>query len=87
MNKTVYVDPALLKSGSLSSAHFIKEIEKSWVIQSDVSETNNIDYYEQLSMEKVIEIYPELEKLFNSEPDRNVSFRKGSSSGKWYDFV
>ena len=87
MNKAVYVDPALLKGGSLRSAHFVIEIEKSWVIKSDVPETNNIDYYEQLSMEKVLEMYPELENLFNSEPERNVSFRKGTSSGKWYDFV
>ena len=87
MNKTVYVDPALLKGGSLRMAHFVKEMEKSWIIQSDVPETNNIDNYEKLSIEKVMEMYPELENLFNSELDRNVSFRKGNSSGKWYDFV
>ncbi|MDE7425799.1 MAG: hypothetical protein K2N51_19230 [Lachnospiraceae bacterium] len=86
MSKLIYVDPALMEGGELRTALFVKEINKSWVIQSENPKTRNIDEYEQLSKDKVLEMYPELDELLNMELDDTISFRKGINSGKWYDF-
>lgn len=86
MSKLIYVDLALMEGGELRTALFVKEINKSWVIQSENPKTRNIDEYEQLSKDKVLEMYPELDELLNMELDDTISFRKGINSGKWYDF-
>lgn len=87
MSKLIYVDPALLVEGSLlRTALFVKEIDESWIIQSENPETRNIDKYEKISKEKVLQMYPELDELFNLELHDTISFRKGINSGKWYDF-
>ena len=86
MSKLIYVDPALMEGGELRTALFVKEINKSWVIQSENPKTRNIDEYEQLSKDKVLQMYPELDELLNMELDDTISFRKGINSGKWYDF-
>ena len=87
MSKLIYVDPALMEGGELRTALFVKEINKSWVIQSENPKTRNIDEYEQLSKDKVLQMYPELDELLNMELDDTISFRKGINSGKWYDFL
>lgn len=87
MSKLIYVDPALMEGGELRTALFVKEINKSWIIQSENPKTRNIDEYEQLSKDKVLEKYPELDELLNMELDDTISFRKGINSGKWYDFL
>ena len=86
MNNMIYVDPALLKGGVLRSAYFVKEFDESWVIQSEAPGIKNIDLYEKLPENQVLQMYPELEELFALEPGTTVTFRKGVSSGKWYDF-
>lgn len=86
MSKLIYVDPALMEGGELRTALLVKEINKSWVIQSENPKTRNIDEYEQLSKDKVLQMYPELDELLNMELDDTISFRKGINSGKWYDF-
>lgn len=43
MSKLIYVDPALTEGGVLCTALFVKEINKSWVIQSENPKTRNID--------------------------------------------
>lgn len=86
MSKLIYVDPSLMEGGELRTALFIKEMNKSWVIQSENPKTKNIDEYEQLSKDKVLQMYPELDELLNMELDDTIFFRKGINSGKWYDF-
>ena len=86
MSELIYVDPALLEGGLLRAAFFVKEIDESWIIQSENPQTRNIDKYEQIPKEKVLQMYPELDELFNLELHDTISFRKGINSGKWYDF-
>lgn len=86
MSDLIYVDPELIKGASLRKATFIKEFDRSWVIQSENPEKNNIEKYEQIAEEEVLQMYPELSELFNTEFDETLSFRKGINSGKWYDF-
>ena len=86
MSKLIFVDPALLKGGLLRVALFVKEMDESWIIKSENPETGNIDKYELLSKEKVLQMYPELDELFSLELHDTIYFRKGINSGKWYDF-
>lgn len=86
MSKLIYVDPALLEGELLRVAFFVKEMDKSWIIQSENPKTRNVDEYEQISMKKVLQMYPELDELFNLELNDTISFRKGINSRKWYDF-
>ena len=87
MDNFVYSDPALKEGHLLRKAIFVKGME-SWVIQSDVPKTGNIDEYEQLLKENVLKIYPELKELFELEIkiDHTICFVKGVNSGKWFDF-
>lgn len=87
MNKYVYVEPSLLDGELLGTASFIKELEESWVLQSSSPKTKNIDNYERMDRKEVLKRYPELKELFDLELEKNVSFRKGVNSGKWYDFL
>ena len=86
MNHLVYVDPALLNQSPLKRATFVKELNESWVIQSEASTTGNVDEYEQLAEEKALERFPELKELFVLELDANISFIRGKNSEKWFDF-
>lgn len=86
MSELIYVDPTLLDGGTLRVAIFAKEMEESWVIQSENPKTRNVDEYEQIPKEKVLQMYPELDELLNLELDKTITFRKGINSGKWYDF-
>ncbi len=87
MNQIVYVEPKLLKGEALQNACFVKELEDRWVLQSALPETGNIDVYEKMDRKQILQLFPELEELFELELDRNVVFRKGRNSGKWYDFT
>lgn len=86
MDHFVYVDPSLKKGSLLRKAVFVKELNRSWVLQSENPKTGNIDEYEQLEKDAVLTMYPELAELFSMELDSTVSFLKGVQSGKWYDF-
>lgn len=86
MNQIVYVEPKLLKGEALQVASFIKELDESWVLQSASPETGNIDVYEKMDVDQVLQMFPEVRELFELQPKRTVINRKGKS-GKWYDFV
>lgn len=83
----VYIEPGLLKDGTLRVVRFLKELEESWVLQGDSPRTNNIDEYEKVDKENALQMYPELKELFDLNPEKNISFRKGINSGRWYDFL
>lgn len=87
MTKTVYVEPKLLQGEALCVACFVKELEDSWVLQSASPASGNVDEYEKMDAEQVLQRFPEIGELFDLSPERNVIFRKGRNSGKWYDFV
>lgn len=86
MNINVYVEPSLLKGEALRTVCFIKELEDGWVLQSASPKTNNIDEYVKMSEKDILQMFPELNELFDLIPEKNISFRKGVNSGKWYDF-
>ena len=86
MNKMVYVDPALLNGKLLRFAFFVREFNDSWILQSDSPETKNVDNYETISLEKALQMYPDLDALFSLDLKHNAVFKKGITSGKWYDF-
>lgn len=87
MNELVYIDPDLLKGEALRIVRFIKELENSWILQGALPKTNNIDKYEKITKENALQLYPELSELFDLDIERTCSFRKGMTSGKWYDFL
>lgn len=86
MNQIVYVEPKLLREEALQVASFVKEFDESWVLQSASPETSNIDVYEKMNVDQVLQRFPEFKELYESVPKKTVICRK-SKSGKWYDFV
>lgn len=86
MNKMVYVDPKLIAGETLRYAVFVKELDARWVLQSAAPETGNVDEYENVAEEQVLQMFPELGELFELELDKNVMFMK-AKSGRWVDFV
>lgn len=86
MTKMVYVDPKLMVGETLRYAVFVKELDGRWVLQSAAPETGNVDEYEDVAEEQVLQMFPELGELFELDLDKNVMFMK-SKSGRWVDFV
>ncbi len=86
MAKMVYVDPKLIAGENLRYAVFVKELDERWVLQSAAPETRNVDEYENVTEEQVLQMFPELGELFELELDKNVTFMK-TKSGRWVDFV
>ncbi len=86
MGDMVYVDPALTDGEPLCRAIFATEFKNSWVIQSAAPKTGNVDEYERLGKEKVLQMFPELKELFDLPLGETIIFMKGKNSGKWYDF-
>lgn len=84
--RNVYADPQLLKGKPLSMVYYIKEMNPHWVIISEAPQSKNIDTYDIIPEDIALKNFPELNQLFKLCIQENTMFRKGSESGKWYDF-
>lgn len=88
INKQVKVDPNLLRNNELSQVYYLPSQDIKWYLLSNDPAGYNIDEYTIVSVEDVLEQFPEFQELYDLDiGNKQVMFKKGINSNKWYDFV
>lgn len=86
--KQVKVDPNLLKNKELSQVYYLPDQDIKWYLLSNDPAGYNIDEYTIVSVEDVLVQFPEFQELYDLDiGNKQVMFKKGINSNKWYDFV
>lgn len=86
--KQVKVDPNLLENKELSQVYYLPSQDIKWYLLSNDPAGYNIDEYTIVSVEDILEQFPEFQELYDLDiGDKQVMFKKGINSNKWYDFV
>lgn len=87
-NIQVKIDPNLLQNKELCQVYYLPDLDIKWYLLSKEPAGYNIDEFTIISAEDVLKQFPEFQELFDLDiGDKQVMFRKGVNSNKWYDFV
>ena len=87
MEFQIKLEPGLLEGKRLQEIYYLPDGDINWYLLSEEPKTRNIDEFIILTRPEVLQRFPEAEEILALEMDCRGMFRRGRSTGKWYDFV
>ncbi|MDE5855769.1 MAG: hypothetical protein K2H06_01850 [Anaeroplasmataceae bacterium] len=81
-----FIEPQLNQGKPLMNITYLKN-HNIWILQGFPPVSNNLDEYEEITLETALSRWPEINDFISLKLEKNIRFQKGINSGTWYDFI